>query len=106
MLLQDTQYEDGWKDLILPPGHKEMVRAVVENHAAGSRATGGMKKGSAEVDIVRGKGMLPWRLRGSLLMLWTKLGKGCIILLHGEPGVGKTSTAGKSQFIPIYDFHF
>ncbi|KAK6207223.1 hypothetical protein LQW54_007424 [Pestalotiopsis sp. IQ-011] len=55
MLLQDTQYEDGWKDLILPPGHKEMVRAVVENHAAGSRATGGMKKGSAEVDIVRGK---------------------------------------------------
>lgn len=75
MLLQDTQYEDGWKDLILPPGHKEMVRAVVENHAAGSRATGGMKKGSAEVDIVRGKG------------------KGCIILLHGEPGVGKTSTA-------------
>lgn len=60
MLLQDTQYEDGWKDLILPPGHKEMVRAVVENHAAGSRATGGMKKGSAEVDIVRGKGMLSW----------------------------------------------
>ncbi|KAF3024227.1 hypothetical protein E8E14_011319 [Neopestalotiopsis sp. 37M] len=74
-LLQDTQYEDGWKDLILPAGHKEMVRAVVENHAAGSRATGGMKKNSAEVDIVRGKG------------------KGCIILLHGEPGVGKTSTA-------------
>lgn len=24
------------------------------------------------------------------------LGKGCIILLHGVPGVGKTSTAGKS----------
>jgi hypothetical protein len=55
-LVQEAQYEDGWKDLILPPGHKEMVRAVVENHAAGSRATGGMTKGTAEVDIVRGKG--------------------------------------------------
>ncbi|KAK9776800.1 putative AAA+ ATPase domain-containing protein [Seiridium cardinale] len=74
-LVQDAQYEDGWKDLILPPGHKEMVRAVVENHATGSRATVGMTKRTAEVDIVRGKG------------------KGCIILLHGEPGVGKTSTA-------------
>ncbi|KAK6079671.1 hypothetical protein SCUP515_03927 [Seiridium cupressi] len=71
----DAQYEDGWKDLILPPGHKEMVRAVVENHATGSRATVRMTKRTAEVDIVRGKG------------------KGCIILLHGEPGVGKTSTA-------------
>ncbi|KAK6088730.1 AAA family ATPase [Seiridium cupressi] len=74
-LVQDAQYEDGWKDLILPPGHKEMVRAVVENHATGSRATVRMTKKTAEVDIVRGKG------------------KGCIILLHGEPGVGKTSTA-------------
>lgn len=25
------------------------------------------------------------------------LGKGCILLLHGEPGVGKTSTAGQSH---------
>ncbi|KAI0132944.1 P-loop containing nucleoside triphosphate hydrolase protein [Xylariales sp. AK1849] len=74
-LVQNSQYEDGWKDLILPPGHKEMVRAVVENHATGSRSTVGMAKGTTEVDIVRGKG------------------KGCIILLHGEPGVGKTSTA-------------
>lgn len=28
------------------------------------------------------------------------IGKGLIILLHGAPGVGKTSTAGMSQ---IYD---
>lgn len=25
------------------------------------------------------------------------IGKGLIILLHGEPGVGKTSTAGNSE---------
>lgn len=95
-MLQDTQYEDGWKDLILPAGHKEMVRAVVENHAAGSRATGGMKQNSAEVDIVRGKGMiLPIKLDMlQILICSLKSGKGCIILLHGEPGVGKTSTAG------------
>jgi hypothetical protein len=97
-LLQDTQYEDGWNDLILPAGHKEMVRAVVENHAAGSRATGGMKKNSAEVDIVRGKGrLLPQNTCHVLdTDVLNQLGKGCIILLHGEPGVGKTSTAGKN----------
>ncbi|KAH7031628.1 uncharacterized protein B0I36DRAFT_431682 [Microdochium trichocladiopsis] len=74
-LVQPIQLEAEWNDLVLPTGHKEMVRAVVENHATGSRPTKGGSKSSQEVDIVRGKG------------------KGCIILLHGEPGVGKTSTA-------------
>ncbi|KAJ1333057.1 NTP/NDP exchange transporter [Microdochium nivale] len=74
-LVQPIQFEAEWNDLVLPSGHKEMVRAVVENHATGSRSAKGGAKSSQEVDIVRGKG------------------KGCIILLHGEPGVGKTSTA-------------
>ncbi|KAK8028429.1 AAA family ATPase, partial [Apiospora marii] len=71
--------EAGWTDLILPSGVKDMVQAVVETHAAGSRSTAALVKRSTEADIVRGKG------------------KGCIILLHGEPGVGKTSTAGESN---------
>ncbi|KAK7600519.1 hypothetical protein V3481_002052 [Fusarium oxysporum f. sp. vasinfectum] len=58
--------------LILPPGHREMVESLVTQHF--------LDKASAydetdEVDIVRGKG------------------KGLILLLHGAPGVGKTTTA-------------
>ncbi|KAK8868335.1 aaa family atpase protein [Apiospora arundinis] len=74
-LVQPANEQAGWDDLILPPGHKDMVRAVVETHTAGSRSTTAHVRRATEVDIVRGKG------------------KGCIILLHGEPGVGKTSTA-------------
>ncbi|KAF4957444.1 hypothetical protein FGADI_3080 [Fusarium gaditjirri] len=58
--------------LILPTGHREMVESLVTQHF--------LDKASAydetdEVDIVRGKG------------------KGLILLLHGAPGVGKTTTA-------------
>lgn len=35
-LIQEIQYEAGCKDLVLPKGHRKMVRAVVENHATGS----------------------------------------------------------------------
>ncbi|UKZ74716.1 hypothetical protein TrVFT333_002386 [Trichoderma virens FT-333] len=58
--------------LVLPPGHRNMVESLVTQHY--------LDKASAsdetdEMDIVRGKG------------------KGLIILLHGAPGVGKTTTA-------------
>ncbi|CAM1503810.1 Fc.00g014010.m01.CDS01 [Cosmosporella sp. VM-42] len=72
--LQLVNQPAGWNDLVLPKGHKEMVQAMVEMHAAGTRPTLGVSE-KFEVDLVRGKG------------------KGCIILLHGAPGVGKTSTA-------------
>ncbi|OTA92035.1 hypothetical protein M434DRAFT_396717 [Hypoxylon sp. CO27-5] len=65
----------GWKDLVLPPGHKDIVLAMVKSHTAN---TGILNDGifrASEVDLVKGKG------------------KGCIILIHGAPGVGKTSTA-------------
>jgi hypothetical protein len=69
---------DGFNDLILPQGHKDVVRALVKTHAR-VRAT--LSPGETsdslqrEFDLVKGKG------------------KGLIILLHGAPGVGKTSTA-------------
>lgn len=73
-ILKPVKREDGWKALVLPKGHREMVQAMVETHTKGSRSTTGSPE-KIEMDLVRGKG------------------KGCIILLHGAPGVGKTSTA-------------
>lgn len=72
--LKEVTYNDGWSDLELPAGHKEAVLALVANHAGGQRPSQ-QTETFATMDLVRGKG------------------KGLIILLHGEPGVGKTSTA-------------
>ena len=60
----------GFNDLVIPEEYKKAVKALVKNHALGSR-----NANSHHVDLIRGKG------------------KGLIILLHGVPGVGKTSTA-------------
>lgn len=67
--------EDNFKRLVLPEGHADIVQALVETHF--QEPDPGIKrlKPRHEVDLVRGKG------------------KGLIILLHGAPGVGKTSTA-------------
>ncbi|KAI1753757.1 hypothetical protein F4782DRAFT_545533 [Xylaria castorea] len=70
-LIKDVEQESEWKNLFLPPGHQEMVQAMVQ---------GMVETHTKGMDLVRGKGNL-----GE--------GKGCIILLHGVPGVGKTSTA-------------
>ncbi|KAF8853902.1 P-loop containing nucleoside triphosphate hydrolase protein, partial [Acephala macrosclerotiorum] len=69
----DSDEEAGDKSafgrLVLPKGHKKMVLSLIAQHFR--------NKGSQDeqADIVRGKG------------------KGLIILLHGAPGVGKTTTA-------------
>ncbi|KAL8893492.1 MAG: hypothetical protein Q9192_005208, partial [Flavoplaca navasiana] len=68
--------QDGFDQLVLPPGHKELVRALVKTHSRGSPPASGLEEEKEhQVDLVKGKG------------------KGLIILLHGVPGVGKTSTA-------------
>ncbi|KAJ4018796.1 hypothetical protein NW752_005924 [Fusarium irregulare] len=77
-LLKEPERTDEWHQLELPDGHKEMVQAMVETYAKGSNEWSSAPRNQsahAGMDIVRGKG------------------KGCIILLHGVPGVGKTSTA-------------
>jgi SpoVK/Ycf46/Vps4 family AAA+-type ATPase len=74
--LEDVaQREDGFSDLVLPSGHKETLLALVKTHSKAEMS--GDREGITprQVDLVQGKG------------------KGIIILLHGEPGVGKTSTA-------------
>lgn len=69
---QDTDPEDdtAFGQLVLPPGHKKMVKSLVAQHFRDKES-----KEEQQVDIVSGKG------------------KGLIILLHGAPGVGKTTTA-------------
>ncbi|KUI60967.1 Protein MSP1 [Cytospora mali] len=58
--------------LVLPKGHKDMVLSLISQHFRNKES---QKHKDEQVDIVRGKG------------------KGLIILLHGAPGVGKTTTA-------------
>lgn len=70
---------DGFEDLVLPDGHKAIVRALVKTHARGAQSTSNMHQNHIHpqqgMDLVKGKG------------------RGLIILLHSVPGVGKTSTA-------------
>jgi hypothetical protein len=74
--------EAGFDRLKLPEGHKRMVQSLVIHHMNEMNARSA-EGGNHEYDIVRGKG------------------KGLIVLLHGAPGVGKTSTAGK-HVCPTY----
>ncbi|KAJ8110742.1 hypothetical protein OPT61_g6491 [Boeremia exigua] len=78
---------DGWKDLELPPGHKTMLRAQIRTHFLRKQLRESQTTQSTDIDLVRGKGL------------------GLIILLHGAPGVGKTSTAecvAESLGKPLY----
>ncbi|EHK96649.1 hypothetical protein M7I_7629 [Glarea lozoyensis 74030] len=54
-LLSPVELEDGWKDLVLPKGHREMVQAMVETHAKGSKFDLAQPQGKLAMDLVRGK---------------------------------------------------
>ncbi|KAF2682331.1 P-loop containing nucleoside triphosphate hydrolase protein [Lentithecium fluviatile CBS 122367] len=61
--------------LEIHPGHKRVIRGLVQTHYRSKDATTETGLEESGFDIVRAKG------------------KGLILLLHGAPGVGKTSTA-------------
>jgi SpoVK/Ycf46/Vps4 family AAA+-type ATPase len=65
--------DEAWNLLVLPKGHKAMVYSLVQAHFRDRQRVGA--EDEMRADLIRGKG------------------KGLIILLHGAPGVGKTSTA-------------
>jgi hypothetical protein len=71
------RHNDGFENLILPPGVARLVESLVKTHDPANMPSFAGSECDQEhhVDLVRGKG------------------KGLIILLHGAPGVGKTSTA-------------
>lgn len=91
--LRDTAFDQ----LVLPEGHKEMVMSLIAQHFRDKDSLSAEKE---QVDIVRGKGR---KLRDCFCFSHSNrdtgpnimLGKGLIILLHGLPGVGKTTTAGQ-----------
>ncbi|KAI0907575.1 hypothetical protein F4823DRAFT_602608 [Ustulina deusta] len=64
--------EEIFDQLVLPQGHKEMIKSLIAQHFRDKQNAAG--RGDLW-DLVRGKG------------------KGLVILLHGAPGVGKTTTA-------------
>ncbi|ETR99856.1 P-loop containing nucleoside triphosphate hydrolase protein, partial [Trichoderma reesei RUT C-30] len=65
--------QDAWNSLVLPEGHKHMVHSVVQAHFRDKKNV--RSEDEIQTDLIRGKG------------------KGLVILLHGAPGTGKTSTA-------------
>ncbi|KAK8017692.1 hypothetical protein PG993_014018 [Apiospora rasikravindrae] len=75
-LITPPEYGTGWDQLVIDKDTKSTVLALVDNHERPRDSPGAEFDGVlSSVDLVQGKG------------------KGLIILLHGEPGVGKTSTA-------------
>lgn len=87
--------QSAFEQLVLPEGHKNIVLSLISQHY---RNKDSGRRSIDQSDIVRGKGKtniisLPKDIR---IALTEKLnvGKGLILLLHGAPGVGKTSTAG------------
>ncbi|KAM5349233.1 hypothetical protein ACJ41O_005740 [Fusarium nematophilum] len=76
--LHEVEFESGFNDLVLPDNHKTTVQALVKTHEnmrASQDPSIGSSSIEASLDLVKGKG------------------SGLVILLHGPPGVGKTSTA-------------
>ncbi|KAF4630939.1 hypothetical protein G7Y89_g7191 [Cudoniella acicularis] len=70
-----TPSELGFRQLVLPPGHTDVIEALIKTRKTPGKGVSGPRRETFTADIVEGKG------------------KGLIILLHGAPGVGKTSTA-------------
>ncbi|KAJ8113299.1 hypothetical protein ONZ43_g5184 [Nemania bipapillata] len=67
--------EEGWNNLVIKDYIKNTVLALVKNHELAQGRQEITRGALSSVDLVQGKG------------------RGLIMLLHGEPGVGKTSTA-------------
>jgi signal recognition particle GTPase len=75
---KEQKQTTAFEELVLPSGHKDMLLSLISQHFRDKEST---TADEDQNDIVRGKG------------------KGLIILLHGLPGVGKTTTAEVSHLL-------
>ena len=88
---------EGFDSLVLPSDHKRTIQALVNSHLNSTKSDTLRFARPRQHDIIHTKGK--WRKnrlflttnRTNLLFL-----KGPSFLLCGEPGVGKTATAGQS----------
>ena len=77
----DPNRYSGFDDLVIPSHYKELLLALVDNHTSSIQKRsdtlkrGVVGSGGPQIDLVPSKG------------------QGLIVLLHGPPGSGKTSTA-------------
>ncbi|KAK2055667.1 P-loop containing nucleoside triphosphate hydrolase protein [Colletotrichum caudatum] len=71
--------QSGWNDLVIPEEYRRLLVSLIDNHTSGvenkEQKVDPKSNLSMQIDLVRGKG------------------RGLIVLLHGPPGSGKTSTA-------------
>ncbi|KAJ0419332.1 hypothetical protein BJY00DRAFT_314164 [Aspergillus carlsbadensis] len=70
----DSALQNSFHDLVIPEAYRDLLIALVQSHTSENRQ-------KTSMDLVQGKG------------------RGLFILLHGPPGVGKTSTA---ELIAMY----
>ncbi|KAI6767674.1 hypothetical protein HG530_005683 [Fusarium avenaceum] len=74
----DKARDDSFEDLVIPESHRSLLTGLVKSLVVEPKVQSepqSSDKGLTQIDLVRGKG------------------RGLIILLHGPPGSGKTSTA-------------
>ncbi|KAK7967923.1 uncharacterized protein PG986_002200 [Apiospora aurea] len=69
----------GWKDLVINENYRRLLESLVNNHMSPAEQKSiksqiGEGVPTAQIDLIQGKG------------------RGLVILLHGPPGTGKTST--------------
>jgi hypothetical protein len=88
--------ETAFDRLVLPEGHKSFIVSLVVQHFRNKDRA--RESRSQEVDIVRGKGRFVLATPGTQMFLIAVLGKGLVLLLHGAPGVGKSTTAGRDCY--------
>ncbi|KAH6658383.1 hypothetical protein BKA67DRAFT_213078 [Truncatella angustata] len=67
----------GWEDLVIEDGYSQLLLSLVDNHTSAfeHKKAKNSTTQSSQIDLIKGKG------------------RGLILLLHGPPGTGKTSTA-------------
>ena len=78
---------NGFESLVLPPGHRKVVQALVKMHSQGQSSSSQKIDQAPQMDLVRGKGSVPYFLsRVGLHSLMTGNRKGAHTAPARSPG--------------------